>query len=96
MILNHLEFFLFSVNFLNYNTLQLCRKIKEEFNMSTMEVIKMLMPLLIIEGILKIFCLFKLSKDQVKYLPKLAWGFIILLISAFGPLAYLFLGRKRY
>lgn len=64
--------------------------------MSTIEVIKMLMPLIIMEVVLKAFCLFKLSKDEVKYLPKPVWVFIILLITAFGSLAYLFVGRKRY
>ncbi|MDF2880393.1 MAG: hypothetical protein K0R54_950 [Clostridiaceae bacterium] len=63
--------------------------------MTTLEILKLLMPLLVIEGLLKIFCLYRLYKDEVKYFTKVIWIFTILFINTIGPLAYLLLGRKR-
>lgn len=59
------------------------------------EMIKLILPLVLIEVFLKVFCFIKLSKDKVKYLSKIAWGLIIIFINTFGPLAYLFIGRER-
>lgn len=63
--------------------------------MSTMEVIKLAFPIIIIDVCLKIFCLFRLYKDRVKYLPKFAWALIILLVSTFGSLIFLIFGRVK-
>lgn len=65
------------------------------YGMTTMEIVKLFMPLLVIEAALKIFCLYRLYKDEVKYLSKVIWIFIILFINTIGPLAYLLLGRKK-
>ncbi|MFZ5354347.1 MAG: PLD nuclease N-terminal domain-containing protein [Bacillota bacterium] len=65
-------------------------------DLSLMEVIKMLAPLIALELMLKVFCLYRLSKDEVRYLPKFAWALIIILIQSFGSIAYLILGRKKY
>lgn len=59
------------------------------------DIIKLMLPLLILELGLKVFCLYRLSKDEVKYLPKLAWGAIILFVNTIGPLMYLLIGRER-
>lgn len=64
-------------------------------DMSTIEIIKLLLPLIIVEFGLKAFCLYRLSKDKVKYLPEWAWVLIILFISGFGSLSFLILGRVR-
>lgn len=65
------------------------------FDMSLMEIIKLLAPLILIELGLKVFCLIRLSKDRVKYMPKWAWALVILIISTFGPLAYILIGRVK-
>lgn len=64
-------------------------------DMSTAEVLKLLLPFLIVELGLIIFCLYRLTKDKVKYLPKWAWALIIVFVSLFGTIAYLLIGRER-
>ncbi len=59
------------------------------------ETLKLLAPLLIVELILIIVCIRSLIKDEVKYMPKLAWAIIICFINPIGPLLYLIIGRKR-
>ena len=63
--------------------------------MSTVEILKLLAPLIAIQVVLMVFCLFKLRKDRVKYFPKLAWLVIIVIINTIGPLFYLLVGRER-
>jgi hypothetical protein len=63
--------------------------------MSTMEIIKVLSPLIAIQVVLMVFCLIKLSKDRVKFFPKLVWLVIIVIINTIGPLLYLLVGRER-
>ncbi len=64
--------------------------------MSTMEIIKMIMPLIVVELVLKVFCFYRISKDEVKYLPKIGWVLIVIFVSTFGPISYLFFGRRKY
>jgi energy-coupling factor transporter transmembrane protein EcfT len=64
-------------------------------DMSSIEILKLLAPLLIAYFALVIFCLIKLRRDKVRHFPKWAWALIIIGISTFGPLLYLFLGRER-
>jgi hypothetical protein len=63
--------------------------------MTIIEIIKLFLPLIVLEFGLKIFCFFKLYNDKVKFFPKYIWLVIILLINTIGPLAYLIIGRKR-
>lgn len=63
--------------------------------MTTAEIVRLLFPLIIVEILLVIFCLYKLSKDKMKYLPKWAWALIIIFINFFGPVFYLLIGRER-
>jgi amino acid transporter len=64
-------------------------------DMTTAEIIKLLMPLIILQFGLIVFCLYRLTKDRVKYLPKWAWALIIIFVNLFGPIIYLFAGRER-
>jgi hypothetical protein len=64
-------------------------------DMTTAQIIKLLAPLLVLQFGLIVFCLYKLSKDKVKYFPKWAWALIIVFINIFGAIIYLFIGRER-
>lgn len=61
----------------------------------TMDTIKLIMPLIIIQLLLMIFCLYRLSKDKVKYLPKWLWALIIIFGELLGPIIYLIIGREK-
>lgn len=63
-------------------------------DMSTTEILKLAAPIIIIQFGLIVFCLYKLTKDKVKYLPKWAWAFIIF-INFIGAILYLLIGRER-
>ena len=64
-------------------------------DMTTAEIIRLLMPLIILQFGLIVFCLYRLTKDKVKYLPKWAWALIIIFVNLFGAVIYLFAGRER-
>ena len=40
------------------------------------------------------FCLFDLSRSQVRHLPKWTWALVIVLSVPFGGVAYLAVGRE--
>jgi hypothetical protein len=63
--------------------------------MTTIEIIKLLAPIIIIQLVLIVFTLFRLTRDKVKYLPKWGWALVIILINLFGPIIYLIIGRER-
>ena len=63
--------------------------------MTTIQIIKLLAPVLIIQLGLIIFSLFRLTRDRVRYLPKWGWAMVIIFINLFGPIIYLIIGRER-
>lgn len=63
--------------------------------MTLAEILKLLLPVIILDGGLKILSLVLLVKGQVRYLPKWAWAVIILVVSTFGPVVFLAVGRKK-
>jgi hypothetical protein len=65
-------------------------------NMSTIEILKLLAPVIAVQFLLMLFSLYKLKDDKVKFLPKIAWVFIVIFLNIVGPLAYLTIGRERY
>lgn len=62
--------------------------------MSILEVIKLFAPILVIQFALIIFCMYRLTKDRVKYLPKWVWALIILFVNLIGPIVFLLIGRE--
>jgi Phospholipase_D-nuclease N-terminal len=56
-----------------------------------------LLPVLALIVAIDVYCLIDLARARyVRYLPKMAWAMVILLVSApIGPLIYLFAGRDR-
>ena len=64
-------------------------------NLTSTELLQIIIPIIVIQLSLMIFCLFKLSKDTVKYLPKWLWALIIILGELLGPIIYLIFGREK-
>lgn len=50
-------------------------------------------PLLILEVIFFVYCLVKIIKNPVKYLPK--WLWVILCLNVLGCILFLILGRSE-
>ncbi|MBC8059789.1 MAG: PLDc_N domain-containing protein [Clostridiaceae bacterium] len=64
-------------------------------NMTSTEILQIAIPILVIQLSLMVFCLYKLSKDTVKYLPKWFWALVIVFGQLLGPIVYLILGREK-
>jgi len=60
-----------------------------------LEYIAILLPLLLIQIGLMIFCLVKIHREGVGNLNKLAWTLIVIFINMFGPIIFLIIGRKK-
>ena len=63
--------------------------------MVILDVIKLFAPVIILEVILVCFCLYRLTKDEVRFLPTWAWALIILFIQLIGGIVFLLIGRER-
>ena len=63
--------------------------------MTLLEIIKLFAPVIILEIVLVGFCLYRLTKDRVKFLPKWAWALIIIFIQLIGGIGFLLIGRER-
>ncbi|MBS4538455.1 PLDc_N domain-containing protein [Clostridium sp. D2Q-11] len=63
--------------------------------LSVMEILKMMLPVIILELAVKIFCLVSIFKNGVRNLNKVGWTLIILFISTIGPIAFLIFGRRN-
>ncbi len=64
-------------------------------NMSVIEIIQMLLPLLIIQFTLIIIAIYQILKHGVRNLSKGLWIVIVIIINLLGPIAYFMFGRKR-
>ncbi len=65
-------------------------------DMSVMEIIQLLLPVLVIQLILMITALFVLVKaEKVRFLPKWVWAVIIVLGEILGPIIFLTVGREK-
>lgn len=59
------------------------------------QTLMLILPLILIQLILVVFCLVILKRDPVNYLPKWAWAIIIIFGELLGPIIFLILGRKK-
>lgn len=50
-----------------------------------------ILPIIILQISLAIYCIFQVVKNPVKYLPKWLWG--ILCLNTLGAIVFLILGR---
>ena len=61
--------------------------------------LKLILPIIVLELMLKIIALYDLSKKnakEVKGEKRIVWVFIILFFSTIGPIFYLVFGHKPY
>lgn len=65
-------------------------------DLTTLEMIKLLAPFLVLELGLKILCITLVVKNGVRNLSKPIWAIIVLFVSTFGPIAFLLFGRRRF
>lgn len=63
--------------------------------MLTKELIIMLIPLLILQISLMIYCILKILKEGVSMGSKNLWLFIVIVFNLVGPLLYLLVGRNK-
>ena len=60
-----------------------------------LELIKLFLPLIIIQYGLAAFCIVKIVKEGVANLNKWAWILIVLLINLIGSILFLSVGRRK-
>ncbi len=61
-----------------------------------MQILPFIIPLVLVQLGLMVVCLLDLARRQkVKFLPKWAWGIIIVLGELIGPAIYLITGRAE-
>lgn len=61
----------------------------------TTDILIMLLPLLLLQLGLAIYCLVKIHSEGVQNLNKLAWSLICIFINLIGPITFMIVGRKR-
>jgi len=64
-------------------------------NMNSLEILKLLAPLIVFQLGLLIYCIIDILRKGVRNLNKPLW-IAILFINFIGPIAYLIIGRKRW
>jgi len=65
-------------------------------SMSLMDVMKLFLPLILVQVGLMVFCLVLIWRKGVRNLSPLLWSGIVVLLNLVGPLAFLLVGRKLY
>jgi len=65
-------------------------------DISIMQLIIMLVPLIIIQFSLILFAILQLNKYGVKNLTKTTWVIIILFLNTIGPILFLLIGRNSH
>lgn len=63
--------------------------------MLTKELIIMLIPLLVLQLSLMIYCILKILKEGVSMGSKNLWLLIVIALNLIGPLLYLLVGRNK-
>ena len=62
---------------------------------NTMELLKLLWPIIALQIVMQVFCLVKLFKSGSRNLNKLWWTIIIIILSILGPVVFLLFGLNR-
>jgi hypothetical protein len=64
-------------------------------DLSLVEILKLIWPVIIIQLILQIYCVIKVIKEGTRNLNKLIWIVIILALNILGPITYLIFGTSQ-
>lgn len=65
-------------------------------DMTTSEVLKLLLPIFIVQFSLLAFTLVLIWTKGVKNLNKILWSAIVIFINIVGPIVFLLYGRKKW
>ena len=78
------------------HTIKITKGVKKMIDsMNTIELLKLLAPLIAFQLGLLIYCIIDILRKGVRNLNKPLW-IAILFINFIGPIAYLVIGRKRW
>lgn len=61
----------------------------------TTDLMLMLLPLVVIQIALAVYCVVKIFNEGVQNLNKWAWLAICLFVNLLGPITFLIVGRKK-
>ena len=64
-------------------------------NLSLVEVLKLLAPLIVLQFSLMFFCIYNIIKNGVRNLNKGIWILIVVFVEIFGSIIFLKFGRKK-
>ncbi|MEN8906184.1 MAG: PLD nuclease N-terminal domain-containing protein [Clostridiales bacterium] len=59
------------------------------------DILKLVLPILIFQLSIQLYCLFIILKKGVANLNKTLWIIIVFLTNLFGPIIFLLVGRKK-
>lgn len=65
-------------------------------SMTTMELVKLLMPVIVFQVGFALFCVIMIWRKGVRNLNKPLWTVIVIFINLIGPVIFLLMGRKRW
>ncbi len=65
-------------------------------DMTTLEVVKMLLPLIVVQFGLMLFSLVLIWTKGVKNLTPIVWSVIVVAINLVGPILFFLFGRKKW
>lgn len=65
-------------------------------DMTTLEVVKMLLPLIVVQFGLMVFSLLLIWTKGVKNLSPIVWSVIVVAVNLVGPILFFLFGRKKW
>lgn len=65
-------------------------------SMTTIELIKLLMPVIVFQVGFALFCVVMIWRKGVRNLNKPLWTVIVVFVNLIGPVIFLIVGRKRW
>ena len=61
----------------------------------SMDILLLVLPLILLQLGLAVFCIFKIFKEGVENLNQVAWTLICLFANLIGPIVFLIVGRRK-
>lgn len=63
--------------------------------LETTELLRLLVPFIVLNYSMAIFCLFLIWKKGTENLNPIIWSLIVLFVTGLGSIAFIILGRKK-